>query len=567
MSRQLLERAVAHHRRGELQAADELYREVLRIDPHQPDALHLLGLLAQHRGDLQGAIELIGRAIARDSRAPEFHRSLAGALLIIGNREGAKQAMRTALTLRPSDAEVAFQLGALLLDDDDPVTASVYLQRAAELRPDASEPRIYLGSTLRRLDRWAEAEQHLRVALALAPDNGTAHLVLGDVLTDLERYPEAELAYREAVARLPGSAEAHSNLGRLLERMGKLDEAAAAHRTALALGPDLAGAHWNYGVTLLRQGKLAEGWREMAWRWRAPGFVARRYAFAQPAWGGEPLAGKHILVWGEQGVGDEIMFASCIPDLLATGARVTVACLPRLVSLFARSFPAAHVIGSNQLDPCPPPTDFHLPIGDLPRFFRPTLDSFPRHAGYLAPPPDLVAAWQQRVGALGAGLKVGISWRSQLMTAARERSYTTLDEWAPIFEVPGVTFVNLQYDDCALALATAHDRFGVEVHTWPDLDLTNDFDGAAALMSALDLVITSPNSVGEFAGALGRPTWRIHRRRGTWTMLGTERRPWFPTMQVFEPGDDGIGPLMRKIAQELAAYRAPSGKNGASANA
>jgi Tfp pilus assembly protein PilF len=551
MTRQLLERAVGHHRRGEGGAARELYRQVLAREPNQPDALHLLGLLSQQEGDPRRAAELIRRAIARDPRAPEFQRSLAGALLALDDREGAKQALRTALSLRPTDHEVALRLGAMLLEGGNPATALVYLRRAVELRPALAEPRVHLAAAYRRLERWADAEDAIRSALAHAPDDGTAHLVLGDLLTDIERYAEAETAYRRAVALLPDVPETHSNYGRLLERLGRLDESVRAHERALELDPALAGAHWSYGIALLRQGRLREGWGELAWRWRSADFVAHRYAFRQPEWRGEPLAERHILAWGEQGVGDEIMFASCIPDLLDTGARVTLAAAPRLVPLFARSFPAAEVISLGRLETEPPASDFHLSTGDLPRFFRPSVASFPSRAAYLRADPARVAAWRARLAELGPAPTVGISWRSQYMTAGRERSYTTLDEWAPILAVPGVTFVNLQYDDCALALATARDRHGVEIHAWPDIDLKDDFEATAALISALDLVVTVPNSVGELAGALGRPVWRLHRAPGTWTMLGTDRRPWFPSMRVFEANAGDVPGLMAQVAGEL----------------
>jgi hypothetical protein len=332
-----------------------------------------------------------------------------------------------------------------------------------------------------------------------------------------------------------------------------LPESLEQHRKALALAPDLAGAHWSYGIALLRAGRLADGWQEIAWRWQAPGFVGRRYELARPEWRGEPLEGRSILVWGEQGVGDEIMFASCVPDLLATGARVVLACDGRLCSLFGRSFAGAEVVSLAALaESRAPATGFHLPAGDLPRFFRPDLASFPAGAAYLRPDPGLAALWRERVAPLGPGLKVGISWRSQHMTASRAQSYTTLDEWEPILRVPGIRFVNLQYDDCALALASAQDR-GTRVETWSELDLRNDFEGTAALMAALDLVITVPNSVGELAGALGRPTWRLHRSPGTWTMLGTTGRPWFPAMTIFEAtGAGGVAELMARVARALA---------------
>ncbi len=584
----LLQRAVALHQRGSLPEAAELYQQVLGLSGDHPDALHLLGLLAHQAGAPDTAIALIGRAIALDGGAPEFHLNLGNALHAMGRSAEAAESFRRATRIRPDFAQAHFNLGnallalregpaaaaayrdalrtapdlaeahlnlgALLADCGDLPAAGGHLRRAVELLPDCAQAHLHLGFVLRGLDDWRSAETHLRAALELDPNLADGHLLLGDVLVDLERYPDAEASYRAAIVLLPNSAEAHSNLGRLLEFTGRLDESETEHRRALAIQPEHAGAHWSYAPALLKQGRLPEGWAEFAWRWRAAEFHAARYLFSQPEWRGEPPAGRHMLVWGEQGVGDEIMFASCLPELIATGARVTLACAGRLGSLFARSFPEAAIVDAGVLEgPAMPRADYHIAIGDLPRHFRSTVASFPDRPGYLVPDPARAAFWRDRLATLGPGLRVGLSWRSQLVTAEREKSYTTLPQWAPILRTPGVQLINLQYDDCALALADARDRLGISIRSWPDLDLKNDFEGTAALMAGLDLVVSIPNSVGELAGALGRPTWRLHRGPGSWTMLGTDRRPWFPLMRIFEgDGSRDFGIVIAAVAAALA---------------
>ena len=152
-------------------------------------------------------------------------------------------------------------------------------------------------------------------------------------------------------------------------------------------------------------------------------------------------------------------------------------------------------------------------------------------------------------------MKVGIAWRSGLMTAERVGAYSALQDWAPVFALPGVVFVNLQYGDCAAELEDARTRFGVAIHTWPDLNLKDDLDDLAALMSGLDLVITPASSVGEMAGGLGVPVWRFGPA-GDWTALGTGVRPWFPTMSliVAPPGAPASGalPLIARRLRRLS---------------
>jgi hypothetical protein len=175
------------------------------------------------------------------------------------------------------------------------------------------------------------------------------------------------------------------------------------------------------------------------------------------------------------------------------------------------------------------------------------------HPGYLVPDPQRCALWHRRLACLGPGLTVGIAWRSQLLTARRRASYTSLAQWGPLLTLPGVHWINLQYDDCASELAEARQRWGVTIHTWEELDLFHDLDGVAALMGALDLVIVPETAVTALAGSIGQPGWQLSLYNGKWDALGTEVSPWFPSMRVFrqpQPGD--WESVIQRVATELA---------------
>jgi len=198
--------------------------------------------------------------------------------------------------------------------------------------------------------------------------------------------------------------------------------------------------------------------------------------------------------------------------------------------------------------------DFHLPLGSLPRWLRPTLQHFPAHTGYLVPAPVKSAHWSERLRGLGPELKVGISWRSRLMTTDRLAFYSSLSDWGPILSTPGLSFVNLQYDRCGPELDAAEAVHGVVIHRFDDLDLFDDLDGAAALTAGLDLIIAPDNSVGEMAAALGRPVWRLDH--GTdWSTFGTGARPWQPSMRLFQrqPGT-GWPELIATVADALGEW-------------
>jgi hypothetical protein len=204
--------------------------------------------------------------------------------------------------------------------------------------------------------------------------------------------------------------------------------------------------------------------------------------------------------------------------------------------------------------------DRAIAAGSLLRWFRPSLDAFPDRRAYLVPDPARVAAWRERLAAIGPGPYVGVSWRSRIQTAERRLEYTRLDEWGDIFRVPGVTFVNLQYDDCNHELRAVEKRFGVRIERWDWLDLMNDFDEVAALTTALDLVVAPFNAVSMLSGALGVPTIAMGNRFG-WGELGSGRMPWMPATIVAsrmpnEEWDDVLAIAQRAVAS-VAGGSAP----------
>jgi len=270
-------------------------------------------------------------------------------------------------------------------------------------------------------------------------------------------------------------------------------------------------------------------------------------------------------------VGDEIMFANMHHDLIrAAGAegRIYISCDPRLVPLFARSFPEA-VVGpfasarhnGRTLRLCPwlkdhPPLDGYVPAGSLARDFRASIDDFPKRPGFLAPNPARVAHWRARLAALGPGPYVGLCWRSGLKTAARSKYYAPLDLWGPVLERRDVTFVNLQYDDCAEELAAASARFGAPIHALGGIDLRHDLDENASLCAALDLVLSAPTTAGALAGAVGTETWFL-TLGPVWPMLGQSAYPWYPGSRVLmAPRFGAWEELLSETARALADWRA-----------
>jgi hypothetical protein len=292
---------------------------------------------------------------------------------------------------------------------------------------------------------------------------------------------------------------------------------------------------------LLGAGEFARGWDEYDWRLRVPGAVASIPA-PFPVWRGEALAGKTLLVRSEQGIGDEIMFASCVADLHAAGARCVIECSRRLTGLFARSFPGARVIARDRSKPPDRATlgaiDVQCHAGSLPRWLRRSAADFPG-TPYLRADPARIAAWRERLGDAPGVLRVGIAWTGGLpgtLRAARSLSLAALE---PLLRVRNARFVVLELGDRSAAVDAMRRATGARIDVWQGVAALPD--EAAALACALDVVVCVPTAMAHLAGALGRPVWVLVPGVGTWRYLWQgDRMPWYGSMRLLRrtPGSD-----------------------------
>ncbi|WP_250516350.1 tetratricopeptide repeat-containing glycosyltransferase family protein [Caballeronia sp. INDeC2] len=471
---------------------------------------------------------------------PEFaaaHNNLANLYATTGRFDEAELAYRRALVLRADFAEAHGNLGGLMHTLKRVDEAERAYRQALSLRADLPDTLLNLASLLYDDHRFGEAEAAYRQLLRVRPGNVAAQLGWASVLNALNRYSEGIEVCGELVASCPMNAEAHYTLGTLLENEERFSDAEDAYRKALALRPDHHYACFNLALVLLRMSRFDEGWSLYESRNQPgiPNAVRLPLGDRCKEWRGEPLEGKSILVCGEQGHGDIIQFGryfSLLKDLGA--AYVAFACRPPLRSLFRGACDIDAL-----LDPGIPPVrrfDFATFLLSVP--LRAGHRSIP-DADWLRADPSLVDEWRTRLASLG-GYKVGIVWKGNPDHPNDcYRSLVAVNMLAPLWEIPGISFVSLQKgagEHEASSLQTRFPIYDAAVHV-------RDFADTAAIIAHLDLVISVDTAVAHLAGALGKPCWiLVSRPRADWRWgLEAERTPWYPsTTRLFRqavPGD------------------------------
>jgi len=491
---------------------------------------------AAHRdGRFEEAIGLYRRLAATFPEVAELHVNMGVALRLSGRPDEAVAAFDRALDLAPVQTGIHFNRGNALTDLDRLGEAEAAYRAALEMTPDFLPAVTNLGDLLTRRASHTEAVELYDGALAAAPGHPELLNNLGNALACLGRYEDAETCLAAAVAADPGRAVYLKNLGAVRQALGRWAEAEDVFNRALSVDPKDADGHCLRAFARLGQGHYGDGWDDYGHRWRSTDFEARR-PFPAPPWDGTTLAGKQLLVWGEQGIGDEIMFATMIPDLIAAGARVTLECSHRLAGLFERSFPDTAVVPrlqSPRRELAAVPFDWQTASGDLGRHLRRDEKAFPAQKSLLKPDPPRAESIRQRYRSIAGDRRlIGLTWRSGAEATGAQRSLG-IDDLYPLAG-PDRVFVNLQWGGVEDDLARFEIETGQAIIDDPDVDPLGDMDAVAAQMAALDLVVTAANTAVHVSGGLGIETWVLVPDPPDWRWRSAgERSPWYPSVRLF----------------------------------
>jgi len=525
----LVLKATILRRQRRLAEAKRLLEQAMTLDPQYGEGWLELGTCYRLEDDPFWAHYFLRMGSAVDAGNAEVWNELGLIEITLGNFEQAQESLETAVNRNPELAEAWNNLGMICGRRRDLENARRHFLRARFLKPGFYMAACNLGLVDRDLERFEDAERELGEALALDPCPTMARLILSNVLQDTGR-AEAALELLEAArGAAPQDPDVHTALSAACLRLGDGGAALDAAQRALAIAPDNADARIALGTAQLATGDFARGWENYEARLASGQAMQRRFPIAR--WNGEDLHGKRIFVYGEQGLGDEIMFASCIPDLIARGAQVILDCNPRLRTLMRDAFPEVEVLESVSQPGSPEVANFAAdlcsPIGSLPRYLRTSRERFDAGRPYLKADARRVAAWRERLDALGAGLKVGLSWRGGLARTGRSQRSIALEALSGPLAMPGVRWVSLQHDARPEELS-AH---GLALADWREAHA--DLAETAALIGALDLVITVCSTVVHLSGALGRAALVLTPRGPEWRyQLEGESMPWYGSVTL-----------------------------------
>ena len=551
---------------GRLEDAVGRVQRALSHDPQHARSHRLLGTLLGRAGRQAEALASLDRAIACDPDFADAHGARGDLLVEMGRLSEAVESYNRALAWRPDSISDWCNRGAALDDLKRYEEAIESYRRVLALQPDFPEMHFNCGNAQVGLERYQDALASYEAALALRPHYADALSNRGNALRSLGRYDEALASINEALAIDPAHVSALINLSGVLTKLGRYDEALAACDRAVALKtdypnalgaryeallnmerfeeavtvvdeyltlkPDKPEASWNKSLMCLAQGRLAEGWDLYDFRWTGGKDQVRR-GYWQRRWRGEPFDGN-LLVWCEQGLGDQILHASMMPEVMERAPNAVLEIEPRLVPLFARSFPGLRLSPVSLTELYAGPVDAQVPLCSLGQLYRRSWDTFPRREqGYLTADPPRACALRERLAADGKKL-IGLSWVSRNKDIGEPKT-ARLRDLEAVLRLENCRFVDLQYGDTQAERESVERELGVRIERLPDIDNTQDIDGLAALITACDVVVTVSNTTAHLAGALGRPTWVIvpfgNARIWYW-FRGDIDSPWYPRVHI-----------------------------------
>ena len=485
--------------------AVENFKKALVIKPDYADAFCNIGIAEQKKGDLDSAITSYKKSIK----------------------------------INPLHATAYFNIGVIYQARGDLEAAINSYAKAIKIQPSYAAAYNNMGNAFITADRLEDAVHCFERAIDIKPDYDESHYNLGNALREKNDLDAAINSYKQAIKINPQYAEAYSNMGNTLVDQGKLEGAIKAYRKAIAIKPNLAEVYNNMSLALLATQNFSQGFKLHEWRWKTKERDGTFLQSSKPLWNNEQ--GKSVFVWGEQGIGDEIMFAAMIPELHKLSSKIILRCDARLIPLFKRSFPGNIIYYSKGEAVAEDEYDFHIPIGSLANIFRTSLESFKQtSAGFLNYDGKKTSKLRNAILAGEEKKVIGISWKTKSLKAEAVKRSIKLADLAQIFDHPNIRLVCLQYGEVDDELKALKSDLGIEIMQVPEVDNMNDIDGLASLIMACDQVVSTTNVTVHLAGALGANTKVLlpSSTRWFWGSSGSDSF-WYDTVSPCRQNNAG----------------------------
>lgn len=471
-----------------------------------------------------------------------------------GRLSEAESLYRQVLASNPNQPDAIAYMGLLAAQTGKLALAAELIGRAIQIDPNQPHYHSNLGQVLANSNQLDAALVAFDRALALHPTFTTAMVNRGIALLLRDQFESAIESFDRALSIDPSLGDAHNNRAVALHALKRLDEAADGYRHAIQCRSDDANAHLNLGLILLLQGKFDTGWKEFEWRWRTPRRLEMLQRLNKPAWRGDDIAGKVLLIHADEGFGDTLQFVRFLPLVAKQSrARIVLQCQHELARLLESAPGVERVVDVVRVGDFE--FDFHCPLLSLPGLLHSDLSSIAKQpAPYIRADRDLSSRWKTRIESTGDSLRAGIAWAGRPEHANDRNRSLPLEALAPLAQVPGLHLVSLQKGISAEELQRAK-RAGLNPSDWT-ADLT-DFAETAALIDQLDLVIAVDTAVAHLAGAMGKrvylmlpfvPDWR-------WLLDRTDS-PWYPSMTLFrQPSRGDWDSVVKAVVKQLMFLR------------
>lgn len=591
-----MDKGFSHHKAGEIDQALKAYDAVLKKRPTQPDALWLKGVAHLALGESSAAVGLIARAAKFRPDDAAILNDLGMAHEADGDLAAARGAFEGAVGLDPNNAAAQVNVARCALAEGLVQEALKGADRAIELQPSLSSGHNVRGLVLKAMGQKDDALAAFDAALALEPNAPAVLVNKGELLRALGEDLQAKVALDKAVMLAQaGSVDwinATMTLGLLFAKTDQYHRALEYYNSVLAVRPDhyqtlvnrgelyqsagnieaavqdcllainghdsTEAARFNLSRLRLLQQSWEEGWDLYDSRWETEEFLAQDRSRNLPPWDGAYRSALKLLVWGEQGLGDQVLFSSQIADLVQKGATPVLEVDPRLVPLVQRSFPDLCVYA---YDSVPASTvdllDAQIPMGSLGRILRRRTSDFHTREPFLTAEANRAEELRKRYLAAAQGRKiVGIGWHSVNPSFGAQKSLP-LNQWEPVLsENRDAFFVSLQYGDVKEQVRRASRVSGVDILVDPDVDHIGDFEAAAAQVAAMDLVVSTSNTAVHLAGALAVPTWVMVPNVPEWRWgLEGDTTPWYESVRVYRQLEQGDwGAVLTAVNGDLTQF-------------